>query len=364
MKTAPPSHITDTHPTEVRQAPYCGASSLQADTQADTWDRAKSEAELISWLYSGHKSARVQRWGQRIAECGHQLTYSYRRVDGGWRRRLVAAKLCRVRTCPICRWRRSLKLQQSLLTRLQNIMQICANEPQNHTQLRPVLLTLTVRNCNVSDLRETCRDMLRAWSRLTRRVSMSGVVGWLRTLEVTRGQDGDQRCHPHIHVLMLVNATWDSMDWDNFAWADEWGETCGLDYRPIVDIRPVTDIGRAVVEVAKYLVKPGKTERDATWLCEVALQLDRVRAMATGGLIRQVDDEPAEDDQDGTLVESLPFVPGQRPPAKLTGADYSYRWDHDRRRYLRAQVVYRTASPRWSEITRSGPPHGPPLNAG
>ena len=331
-----PAFLSNRHLT-LSQAPYCGASSLKADTaqQGDSWNNAKKEAETVSWLFGAHASSRVKRWGERIAECGHRVTFSFKKTDEGWRRKVSGAKLCRCRMCPICRWRRSLRLQHTLKARLEYLR-------KEKPGLAAVFLTLTVRNCDVSDLKETSRIMLKGWSKLTRRKSFRGVAGYLRTLEVTRGKDGPMRAHPHIHALLLVDPeTFDVREWDNFAWADEWGSTMGLDYRPVVDIRPVTDMERAVIEVAKYLVKPGSDTMREGWLPEVALQLDGIRAMATGGIIRQVDDEEIEEDSEeaGTLVEALPWIPG-RLPGKLRVVEMSYVWNPDKRLYLRAQVAF------------------------
>ena len=56
---------------------------------------------------------------------------------------------------------------------------------------RWVFLTLTVKNPPVTELRDTLKHMNDSWKRLieTKRFK-SGVAGFLRTTEVTRGNDG------------------------------------------------------------------------------------------------------------------------------------------------------------------------------
>ena len=56
---------------------------------------------------------------------------------------------------------------------------------------RWVFLTLTVKNPPVTELRDTLKHMNDSWQRLiqTKRFK-SGVAGFLRTTEVTRGNDG------------------------------------------------------------------------------------------------------------------------------------------------------------------------------
>ena len=74
---------------------------------------------------------------------------------------------------------------------------------------RWVFLTLTVKNPPVTELRDTLKHMNDSWKRLieTKRFK-SGVAGFLRTTEVTRGNDGDMMAHPHFHALLLVKPSY------------------------------------------------------------------------------------------------------------------------------------------------------------
>lgn len=307
--------------------------TLAHDTASDRWDAARVAADVTAWVYRGHKNNRVRRWGDRIAECAKTLRYDWRNGENGWSRRLVSARLCRVRTCPICMWRRSLKLQTQLLAKMERINR------ENPT-LRPVLLTLTVRNCDVSDLKTTVKSMLAGWSKLTRRASMSPVVGWIRGLEVTPGKRNIKNdTHPHIHALLLVDDTWISDDgrrrMDKFWWADEWQDVMDLDYRPTVDVRTITNEG-GIIEVLKYCVKSADYSGDTQWLPNVALALDAVRVFASGGIIR-VTEPDLDDDADDhrTHVEKIPFTPGYQPKKSLT---IIYSWVPKIRHYTRLYV--------------------------
>ena len=68
-----------------------------------------------------------------------------------------------------------------------------------------VFLTLTVKNPPVTELRDTLKHMNDSWQRLiqTKRFK-SGVAGFLRTTEVTRGNDGDMMAHPHFHFMCFA----------------------------------------------------------------------------------------------------------------------------------------------------------------
>ena len=312
----------------MRSLPHLPPSSqgtLEHDTGSARWDEARRDAEITSWLYRGHTSPRVQRWGDRIAACGHSLTYEWRKDAGKWSRRLRSARLSRVRTCPICMWRRSLRLQTDIEARLASIA-------VSHPTLRPIMLTLTVRNCALEDLRQTVRDITAGWSRLTRRVSMRPVKGWLRSVEITPGKRGPGEAHPHVHCLLLVDETWTEAHFERDFWVKEWAEACRLNYLPIIDVRPITSSG-GIVEVLKYCVKAGGYDNDKSWLPEVALALDRLRVFAAGGLIRVTEpDLEEEEERAGQEVEGPPAVPGARPRWSVA---IIYTWHTERRRYLR-----------------------------
>lgn len=62
-----------------------------------------------------------------------------------------------------------------------------------HPKARWLFLTLTVRNCPITELGETLTAMNAAWQRLKDRKEFRPVLGWVRTTEVTRGKDGSER---------------------------------------------------------------------------------------------------------------------------------------------------------------------------
>ena len=82
---------------------------------------------------------------------------------------------------------------------------------------RFVFLTLTVKNCEIGELRSTLQHMNKSWQRLKdRKEFMAGVEGWIRTTEITRPKDpkdknkknkrvcpvtGNTHAHPLPHTL-------------------------------------------------------------------------------------------------------------------------------------------------------------------
>jgi plasmid rolling circle replication initiator protein Rep len=171
--------------------------------------------------------------------------------------------------------------------------------------MRWLMLTLTVRNCEAQELKETIRSMQSAFMRLRKRKDWPA-VGYIKSLEVTRGKDGS--AHPHFHILMLVPKSYFGRNYlKTEEWAELWMESLRADYLPIVDVRTVKsknpnkphDISAAVVEVLKYETKVADLEKHPDFLLELAKQLVRVRAVEVGGILKEYlkTDEPVTDEE-------------------------------------------------------------------
>jgi hypothetical protein len=179
-------------------------------------------------------------------------------------------------------------------------------------------LTLTVRNCDVHDLRATLRSMSEAWQRLIKREEFRAVQGWIRATEVTRGRDGT--AHPHYHTLMMVPPAYFGRQYVTQArWTELWQECARLDYTPVVDVRtvrakpgsvagPGDALRAAAAETLKYATKPSDLVADGDWLLEMTRQVHKLRFVASGGALKNVlriDDESdealalVEDDEEG-----------------------------------------------------------------
>ncbi|WP_045850785.1 protein rep [Domibacillus enclensis] len=240
----------------------------------------------------------------RVGSCGNVLLFQ--ECPDGHQKQLVRAFFCKVRLCPMCAWRRSLKIVQQLksMTHIVN---------QSHS-LKWVFLTLTVKNVSGPELDETIRHMFQSWQRLSqRKVFKDNVKGWFRALEVTRS-NSDGSYHPHIHVLLAVTAGY--FAGKNYVrkekWRVLWQEALRSDYMPVVDIRKVKvkrnpnqeaetlkseeqkrALEAAILETAKYPVKPASYavpgNRQGT--DDAVRHLDRAlrgkRMIAFGGVLKQ-----------------------------------------------------------------------------
>ena len=103
--------------------------------------------------------------------------------------------------------------------------------------LRWLFLTLTVKNPEMSNLRATIADMNKAWQRMIQRKEWPA-LGWLRAVEVTKGQDGNP--HPHFHVLMCVKPSYFSHGYiKQETWLQIWRDCMRDQSITQVDIRVV-----------------------------------------------------------------------------------------------------------------------------
>jgi hypothetical protein len=176
---------------------------------------------------------------------------------------------------------------------------------------RFIMLTLTVANCPLLELKTTLSEMHQAWRKLIQRKEWK-VQGWVRTTEVNRA--ADDKAHPHYHCLLMVKPTY--FAGANYIsqerWVELWRESLKVSYQPVVDVRAVyakksalegqedNSVITALVEVIKYTVKPSDVLRgdncqlpgqrvrisDQDWLVELTTQLHKTRAIATGGILR------------------------------------------------------------------------------
>ena len=198
---------------------------------------------------------------------------------------------------------------------------------------RWLFLTLTVRNCEVSNLRQTLCHMNEAWGRLTkRREFAANVQGWVRATEVTRGHDDS--AHPHFHCLLMVRACYFSGKCyvTQSRWTDLWQECMRVNYRPIVDIRAVRarhgapgekPLRQALAETLKYSVKP--SDMQGEWLIELTKQVHRLRFLATGGVLRNMLREFETSEEDLLLTDGNG---GGGDPAMF------FDWRREIRRYV------------------------------
>lgn len=196
----------------------------------------------------------------RMEHCADRL--SFRRdwgdPDKPGRLKLAQAYFCRVRVCPMCQWRRSLKAGAQLRQCIEYLKS--KRESEGRKPYRYILLTLTVPNVPGPEL-AACLDTIQTgWNRLVRRKEYRAAIkGSVRCVEITYNRRREDY-HPHIHALLAVNPSYfdDSRIYiERDKWLDMWRDCTGIYTITQVDIRKTTGDGAAVAEVVKYATKAG-----------------------------------------------------------------------------------------------------------
>ena len=294
------------------------------------WDVHRAQAQTVEGVYSGTV---FDALAGRIRDCTGYLGFVWSDPDpetGELHLRLRSAHFCRVRHCPVCQWRRSLMWQARFLKALPAI-------EAEYTSARWLFLTLTVRNCPITELRHTIQKMNKAWNRFVQRREFdSNTLGWIRTTEVTRGRDDS--AHPHFHVLMMVKPSYFGKNYvTQRRWTGIWQECARLDYTPIVHVKAVKPksqlsglselpLRRAISETLKYSVKPSDMKDD--WLIELTRQVYHLRFVASGGVLKDVLREGEESEKDLLLADDPTGDDASEP-------DVFFKWHRGIKRYVK-----------------------------
>lgn len=281
------------------------------------WETLRAVAEKVEELY---RHTDFAKYAQRISQCSRFLGFRFEtQEDGSYRLKLEDVRFCRVRHCTVCQWRRSLVWRARFFTSIPRVI-------EDYPTARFIFLTLTVRNCPLTELRATVTQMNKAWERLSQRKQFPA-LGWVRALEVTRSKNGE--AHPHLHCLLMVPPSYFSRNYiKQDEWTELWKHSLRADYTPVVNVKLVrnrrhkkgdrpdeglnSDIVSGLLETLKYSVKPedlvgGLSPADvvgnAQWLEELTRQLHKTRAISVGGVLKQYISEDEPTDEEMTHLE-------------------------------------------------------------
>lgn len=240
----------------------------------------------------------------RLHNCASRLmfnVYSDEQSPNGEYKKIKGMNSCRIRLCPMCSWRRSMKIH----SQCRKIIEAMESE-QKYDYL---LLTLTVPNVPASRLNSKVDEMMNAWNKFVGyKRFKNAVVGWYRSLEIThnvyRKSKSFDTYHPHFHCILAVEKGkyFDFVNYGLYIPQDEWlnmWRKAMNDYSITqVDIRKVNvgdnnDIVSAICEVAKYTVKTGDYVLPSDWImsCNTVMTLSEVlayrRLVAFGGVMKK-----------------------------------------------------------------------------
>lgn len=259
------------------------------------WSEYKLDNTYIAIAYDEvdpHKAARLR-------DCANWLSF-HRKEDGALK--LHDARFCRVRLCPICQWRRSLKT----FAQMSQVLKVAKADGYQF-----IFLTLTIRNCSSDALSDELTHILLSFNRLIKYKDVQKAVkGFYRGCEVTHNLDTDDY-HPHLHVILAVNKsyfsgkTYISQD----KWVELWQRALQVNYKPVVDVRKCNGDVKSVAEVCKYMVKPEGILNFDDWdmTVDTVRTLDKAlenrRFVGMGGILKEIHKQLHLDDiEEGDFV--------------------------------------------------------------
>ena len=278
------------------------------------WDMAEDEEENINsekekYLPSKLKALKLERIYYYLNEfskvesvhnCGTYLEFLLKKGDTINKKKLKKLNSCKLRLCPFCAWRKSLRIFSNVRKCIDYIEQNEKNINHNNKS-RFLIMTLTVRNCYGVELKNTIDNMFTAFNKFIRYKEFKlAFLGFFRSLEITVDREpfitrqmyfnrkiyydnlglkiGDRNpnyltFHPHFHLLLhttnnkyfgdrSVNNSSVYLDQvNNNDVSKLWQKALKVDYLPQTDLRVFKaknrdTKGKEIAEFAKYAVKP------------------------------------------------------------------------------------------------------------
>lgn len=284
----------------------------------------KPENELIRDIFINKHLA--------VKYCSNYLTF-VETTDGN--KKLVDARFCRVRLCPMCTWRRTKKV----FSQLSRIVQ----EINKDKEREYIFLTLTCKNVEGSELKQTINDLLKAFHNMFRlNKSVKKIcLGYFRGLEVTRNEK-DGTYHPHIHCVICVNKSYFKSK--NYIpqkeWCSIWQYYLKTDYIPNVDVRKATKTYKSIAELSSYTVKPKDIilEADEETIDNNVMTLHnalhRVRLIGMGGLFKDYHKKLNLEDTNKEDLDLIHTDTEKEDDSLLTNILTTYKWNIGYKNYI------------------------------
>lgn len=331
------------------------------------WRQHHAESVMLAEIYAmmaesgSEHAAKYLDKARRLEGCAQFVEFA--RLPDGSGLKLHTSSFCRVRLCPMCQWRRSLKLgaQVRQVVEHANTDRIA----EVGTPWRWLMVTYTVRNVEGPDLAAAIDTIHKGLNNMAKCTRWRGAVaGWLRATEVTHNTDPRSASydtyHPHMHMLLCVPSSYFSGRGyiTQRGWADLWAHYIKADYTPIVDVRPIKPqdgtrlsdlpageqaaaMGKACAEVSKYAAKPSDyivpSDMDMSMSAVQLLDavLNKRRMTAWGGILKDIAKRLQLDDPETGDLVHIDESASADQTAEEIGHYVAYNWALGARDYVR-----------------------------
>lgn len=165
---------------------------LQQEIEKNFQDK-KKYSEYLSQIYY---EIGLKNRALKVLDCGSFLEFKVTEEKA----KLQLANFCKDRLCPMCNWRRSLKI-------FAQVSKVMNNMPDDYEF---IFLTLTVKNCTSEELAKTVNILYDGWRYLYNKNPKfkRAIKGTFRTFECTLNSNPRSlyygTYHPHLHCTLAV----------------------------------------------------------------------------------------------------------------------------------------------------------------
>lgn len=164
------------------------------------------------------------------------------------------------------------------------IYRILPKLSEKHPTWRWILITLGVKDCLVSELRETLTLAGESFQRLTQLKEFPSST-WFRFTEITKGRG--ETAQIRFHCILLVRSGYFGKNFINKArWIQMWRRSLRVDYNPIVTVKTIKDKWQ-IPELLEHWLDRSDLTDDPNWLTECNQQLRHFKQISAGGLVKK-----------------------------------------------------------------------------
>jgi hypothetical protein len=270
-----------------RYAPAEVLEMRRADREAIADSIAASIADDATW--GRETDSRLSEWVERMRKCSKGAYFMPHPHTG--RKIITNFWGCKVRVCPICSWRASIRKACKYTPRITAYLEA-------HPTYRLRFVTLTDRSVPMTLLKAQCERLHLAFARFCKALDHA-FVGYLRCTDIdtcTRDpdfskfvdghwQEAPMFVRPHIHAILIQrpkNGTTHVSDSQiEEVWAGAMGSKILLDTH-IKDV----DAAFGAIKYGAKGVAWAKAEGDFNYAAALAVALNGVRCSAVGGVLR------------------------------------------------------------------------------
>lgn len=222
------------------------------------WKTKKKKNQAVYSSFKRLKNLKKHRLNisasqlENIKSCGSVLDFKIL-TDGS--KKLKNAYFCRNRFCPICIWRKSLRVaydNNSILSEFLN----------RNEENRLLFLTLTIQNCDFNKLKDTIKKLNNSLRNLRRtKEYKNAVMGEIKVVEITVNLKS-QTFHPHLHLILATDEDYFKSERyvPHERWAELWKRSLKSDKYVFANIQAISknksnEKNAAIAEISKYAVK-------------------------------------------------------------------------------------------------------------